>query len=168
MIDHRRMLWPSFNDPVDVFLVRFEYSFGQKQYSNVGVTGPVSFALSTDVAELPIDDIYAIYAGWHAEHAEIFTVTAEQFNEAQSRIMEPLQQHLDRLGYESIKPALVGFFLDEHAGVFTAVRDATACVVVTDGLETADYPTAGRMRPLAAGDLFNLYKGRKMLRTFNP
>ena len=168
VIDSRRMLWPSFDDPVDVFLVRFEYSFGDRGYSNVGIVGPVAFAFSTDVANLPIDDIYSIYAGWHAEHPEIFTVSADQFNEAQTRTMDPFTQHLQHLGYDAIKPALLGFFLDEQAGVFTARRDHTECVVVTDGLETVDHPTAGRQRPLSPEDIFNLFKGRKMLRTFNP
>ncbi len=168
VLETRRLLWPSFSDPVDVHLVRFEYNFADKRYSNVGITGPVSFALSADVADLPMDDIYAVYAGWQAEHSDIFSVPVEQFNDAQSRAMEPLAKHLERHGYESVKPALLGLFLDERAGVFQAVRDATACVVVTDGLETIDQPTAGRPRPLTAGDLFNLYKGRKMLRTFNP
>jgi hypothetical protein len=71
------------------------------------------------------------------------------------------------LGYESIKPELLGFFLDEQSGVFSAVREETACIVVTDGLETIEQVVAGRMRPLTPGDVFNLYKGRKMLRTFN-
>ncbi len=168
VIESRRMLWPSFQDPVDVFLVRFEYNFGDSTYSNVGITGPVAFAMSTDVANLPMDDIYAIYAGWHAEHPDIFTVPEDQFNDVQTRVMGTFQKHLTRLGYESIKPARLGFFLDEQAGVFSAVRDATQCVVVTDGLETIDQPVSGRLRPLSPGDLFNLYKGRKMLRTFNP
>ncbi len=168
VIDSRRMLWPSFHDPIDVHLVRFEYSFAEKQYSNVGITGPVTFALSADVAELPVDDIYAIYAGWHAEHTDIFAVPADQFNEAQSRAVQPLIKHLQHQGYESIKPELLGFFLDEQAAVFRAVRDAVECLVITDGLETFDQTIAGRARPLAAGDLFNLYKGKKMLRTFNP
>ena len=168
VVDQRRMLWPSFPEPIDVFLVRFEYSFAERQYSNVGVVGPVTFAFSADVAELPVEDIYAIYAGWHAEHPEIFTVPAEQFNEAQQRVVQPLAKHLDLEGYESIKPELLGFFLDEQAAVFAAVRDATACLVVTDGLETIDQPIAGRSRPLSAANVFDLYKGRKMLRTFNP
>lgn len=168
VIESRRMLWPSFQDPVDIFLVRFEYNFGDTTYSNVGITGPVAFAMSTDVANLPVEDIYAIYAGWHAEHPDIFSISADQFNDVQSRVMGTFQKHLARLGYESLKPARLGFFLDEQAGVFTAVRDATECVVVTDGLETIDQPISGRVRPLSPGDLFNLYKGRKMLRTFNP
>ena len=31
----------------------------------------MTFALSNDVANFPMDDIYAIYAGWHAEHPDI-------------------------------------------------------------------------------------------------
>ena len=148
--------------------MRFEYNFGDRNYSNVGITGPASYAMSADVADLPIDDIYSIYAGWHAEHEEIFSVSADQFNEAQSRAMVPYQQHLERMGYESLKPVMLGFFLDEQAGIFQGVRDDTQCLVVTDGSETIEQPTAGRLRPLTPGDLFNLYKGRKMLRTFNP
>jgi hypothetical protein len=167
VVDSRRMLWPSFHDPVDLFLVRFEYSFGDQIYSNVGIAGPVTFAMSTDVADLPMDDIYAIYAGWHAEHPDIVSIPADQFNDVQTRVMGSFQKHLTQLGYESVKPALLGFFLDEQAGVFSALRDAKQCVVVTDGLETVDHPISGRLRPLSPEDLFNLYKGRKMLRTFN-
>ncbi|MCG8651826.1 MAG: HEAT repeat domain-containing protein, partial [Pirellulales bacterium] len=108
-----------------------------------------------------------IYAGWHAEHPDIFSVPMEQFNDAQIRVMDRLKKHLEYLGYQSVQPALLGFFLEEQAGVFSAVRDATSCLVITDELETFDQPVAGRMRPLSANDLFNLYKGRKMLRTFN-
>ena len=94
VIETRRLLWPSFSNPIDVFLVRFEYNFGERSYSNVGIAGPATHALSVDVADMPVDDIFAIYAGWHAEHPDIFTITADQFNEAQSRSVEPLQQHL--------------------------------------------------------------------------
>ncbi len=167
VFDKKRMIWPSFQDPIDVFLVRFEYNFGEHTYSNVAITGPVTFAIGSDVANLPADDIYAMYAGWHADHSEIFAVAADQFNETQTRIMGTYQKHLARLGYESIKPELFGLFLDEQSGVFSATREEIACLVVTDGLETIEQVTAGRLRPLTPSDLFNLYKGRKMLRTFN-
>ena len=58
VVDQRRLLWPSYNDPVDVYLVRFEYNMGEQTYSNVGMTGPACFAMSADVANLPVDDIY--------------------------------------------------------------------------------------------------------------
>ncbi|MEM1067422.1 MAG: HEAT repeat domain-containing protein [Planctomycetota bacterium] len=167
-VDSRHMLWPSFQDPIDVSLVRFEYNFGDRTFSNVGICGPVTFALSTDVADFPVEDIYAIYAGWHAEHPDIFSIAAGSFNDAQARMMAAFAKHLSQLGYDSIDAKLLGFFLDEHAGVFQAIRDETQCMVVTDGLETIDKPVFGRMRPPTAEDLFNLFKGRKMLRTFNP
>ncbi|MEM6979320.1 MAG: HEAT repeat domain-containing protein, partial [Planctomycetota bacterium] len=63
---------------------------------------------------------------------------------------------------------MMGFFLDETASVFEATRDGTRCVVITDGLEIMDLPTQGRSRPATSEDVFQLYKGRKMLRTFNP
>lgn len=167
VVASRRMLWPSFDDPVDVTLVRFEYNLGDRAYSNIGMTGPATYTLGCDLADLPVEDIFAIYAGWHAEHPDIFTVPREAMNEAQIRVMEQFQQHLQHLGYEDIQPALLGLFLDERAGVFHATREGTACVVATDGLETIDQATAGRSRAMQADDLFNLYKGRKMLRTFN-
>lgn len=165
--ESRRLLWPSFNDPVDVTLVRFEYNIGDRHYSNIGMTGPAVYTLGCDLGDMPTDDIFAIYAGWHVDHEDIFSVPAEAFNEAQTRAMETFSQHLQHLGYDDIKPALLGLFLDERAGVFTATREGTQCVVTTDGLETIDHAIAGRSRPMSAEDLFNLYKGRKMLRTFN-
>lgn len=167
VLDTRRLIWPSFSEPIDVFLLRFEYNFGVQTYSNIGIVGPVTFALGSDLGNLPIDDIYAVYAGWHAEHDDIFAVSAQQFNQAQRRIVDTYRQYLVRLGYESLNPELLGFFLDEQAGIFRATRDGIDCLVVTDGLETIEQATAGRRRPLTAGELFHLYKGRKMLRTFN-
>ncbi len=166
-IESRRLMWPSFNDPVDVFLVRYEYNFGQQQFSNIGITGPVVHTMAADVAELPTDDIFAIYAGWHAEHEEIFSIPVGELNPAQARMLQPLIEHLERAGYEGIQPLLLCFMLDEHAAVFEASREDTKCLVVSDALETIDHPIAGRPRPLMPEDLFNLYKGRKMLRTFN-
>ncbi len=168
VVDSRRLLWPSFHDPVDVFLVRYQYDFGDRSYSNIALAGPTVFSLSADLGDLPPEDIYAVYAGWHAEHKDIFTVPASELNEAQRRLVEPLQAYLERHDYEDIQPALLGFFLEEIAAVFTASRGGVACVAVTDGLETMDLPVAGRLRPVNPDDLFHLYKGRKMLRTFNP
>lgn len=163
-----RCLWPSFEDPVDVSLVRFEYNFGERSYSNVGITGPATFAMSVDVTSLSLSDTYAIYAGWHAEHDEIFTLQPESWNDLQREQINQWKQHLERCGLENVNAVLVGRFLDEMAGVFTAMRDDNSFLVITDGLESIECVTDGSERSMAPPDLFNLYKGRKMLRTFNP
>jgi hypothetical protein len=167
VIDQRTQFWPGFENPIDCFLVRFEYRFAERTFSNVGITGPTTYAMSADLADLPTDDIYAVYAGWQVEHDDIFTVSAEQFNSAQRRIVVPLEQSLDRLGFEAIRPILLGFVLDEQAMVASAYRDGTECLVITDGLETVDFSTQGRLRPMTPPDLWYLYLGRKLLRTFN-
>ncbi|QEG40303.1 HEAT repeat domain-containing protein [Roseimaritima ulvae] len=166
VIDSRHMLWPSFHDPIDCFLVRFEFDMGDVQYSNVGIAGPVTHTCNADLTDLDLDDIYAIYAGWHAEHPDIFAVPTKLWNAAQKRVAAPLVTHLEREGYENIQPELLGFLLDEHAIACTAERDEKPCVVITDGLETIEQFTAGN-RALGSQDIWNQYKGRKMLRTFN-
>jgi hypothetical protein len=166
-IDRRHQYWPGYTQPIDCYLVRFHYDMGDRSYSNVGITGPVVFALANDVADLPMDDIYAIYAGWQAEHQDIFAIAAQHLNQAQQRAVAALAAHADRQGYHSPRAELFGVFLDEHAAVFLATRDDKPCRVISDGLETMHVPIAYRSRPLDAGDLWNLYKGRKLLRTFN-
>lgn len=167
-IDQRHWMWPGFEDAVDCFLVRFNYDLGSRSYSNIAIAGPAVFAIACDVADMQIEDIYAIYAGWQAEHDEIFTVLPTQFNASQLRVVEEFKVHLDRAGYEELKPEMFGVFFDEHAAVYSAMREGKPCLVLTDGLESVHIPVAGRARPLQAVDLWNLFKGRKMLRTFNP
>lgn len=167
-IDQRHQFWPGYEQPLDCLLVRFHYDMGSKTYSNIGITGPVTFALANNVADLPVDDIYAIYAGWHAEHNDIFAIAAQHINPTQRRLVNDLAEHVNRCGYESPTAELFGVFLDEHAAVFRARRDDKPCLVITDGLETIHQRITGMVRELAATDLWNLYKGRKMLRSFNP
>ena len=168
LVSTRCLSWPGYETPVNVYLVRFEYDFGSSRYSNVAIAGPVTFALSADLADLPMGDIYAMYAGWHVDHDEIFTVPPESFNTGQRDRMVQIADHLKRSGYENLSPKLLGLFLDESAGVFSATREVAELLVVSDGTETIDAVISGRLRPMNPGDIFNLFKGRKILRTFNP
>lgn len=163
-----RCLWPSFDDLVDVSLVRFEYNFGEQSYSNIGITGPATFAMSVDVTSLSLSDTYAIYAGWQAEHDEIFTLAPENWNDLQREQISQWKQHLERCELQDVDGILIGRFLDETAGVFQAKRDDRSFLVITDGLESIECVTDAGERSMGALDLFNLYKGRKILRTFNP
>jgi len=167
-IDRRHQYWPGYEWPLDCFLVRFHYELGGRTYSNVGISGPVTFALANDVADLPVDDIYAIYAGWQAEHEQIFAIAPAHLNEPQRRLAARLADHAQRCGYFLPQIELFGCFLEEQAAVFRAVREDKPCRVVTDGLESIHLPLTERPRQPDAGDLWNLYKGRKMLRSFNP
>lgn len=167
VVDSRRLYWPSFDSPIDCHLVQFSYSFGDRSYSNIGITGPLVHAIAADLTARPIDDIYAVYAGWHVEHPDIFRLEPKQWNAAQQRLSRPLLEHLDRIGLFNVRPSSLGFFLGEHALIVRAQRNGQECLAITDGSETLESPVDGRNRQFDIDDLWHLYLGQKMLRTFN-
>ena len=70
----KTLYWPGHEQPVQCHLVRFSYQLAEGCYANIAVCGPVTQALTTDLNDLPPDDILAVYAGWCAEHDEIYEV----------------------------------------------------------------------------------------------
>ncbi len=166
-VDERVMFWPGYEEPQTCFLYRYTYKFPAGELSNIGISGPLVHAVSADLADLPVDDIYAIFAGWHAEHPDIYEVDAAYFNRPQQVEAKKLARHLEEEGHESVEPLFLGFFIGERALVARTELNQTPGIAVTDGLEIVWHPTAGRSRPLGPIEVYCLYKGRKILRTFN-
>jgi hypothetical protein len=168
LIDHRTLLWPSYETPQACWLFRFQYQMAHGIWSNIGMAGPVLHAFAADLAELPVFDIYAAFAGWQAEHPEIHEIPVSVCNPAQQRIAEKLGRALEEQGHTEIQPLWLGIFLGEICLVCESQLDERTGVAVTDGLETIWFPTVGRQRPLGPHEAYAVFKGRKMLRTFNP
>lgn len=168
LIDHRTLLWPSFETPQNCWLFRFQYQLAHGTWSNIGMAGPLLHAFAADLAELPVADIYAAFAGWQAEHSEIYEVPIDLCNLAQQRVAEQLMKALESQDHTDVRPLWLGFFLNEICLVAESCVDERSGVAVTDGLETIWYPTIGRQRPLGPHEAYSIFKGRKMLRTFNP
>jgi len=51
--------------------------------------------------------------------------------------------------------------------VAEAEQDGTAGVVITESTDIYWHPRDPGPRPLTADDVYNLYKGRKLMRAFN-
>ncbi len=74
LVDTRSLYWPGYEEPRNCYLFRFTYSFRSDsgtdcRVSNIGIAGPVHrTSVQGDVSELPVDEIYALFAGCHAEH----------------------------------------------------------------------------------------------------
>ena len=168
LVDQRMLFWPSFDEPQACFLFRFQYRLPQGEWSNIGMAGPLIHSFAADLADLPVSDIYAAFAGWHAEHSEIYEVPSEHWNAAHQRLLVPLIRSLENHQHEVTKPLWLGFFLGEICLVAETKVDDAKGVAVTDGLETIWYPNVGRIRPLGPFEAYSIFKGRKMLRTFNP
>ncbi len=168
LVDQRMLYWPSFDEPQSCFLFRYQYTLPQGEWSNIGMAGPLVHSFAADLADLPVSDIYAAFAGWHAEHPEIYEIAAENWNSAHHRQATPLVRALEELGHHTVRPLWLGCFLGEICIVAESTVDEALGVAVTDGLETIWYPKVGRTRPPGSMEAYAIFKGRKMLRTFNP
>ena len=172
LVDQRRQFWPGYPEPVDCFLFRFSYEFavgdeGPRTFSNVGIVGPLVHAFTADVADLPPQDIYAAYAGWQAEHDEIREYDVARLSKSEQLEVVRLQRRLHDAGYTEIQPQQMGYFFGEKALMAIARRGDVPGVAVADFQEILFFPQANLRRGLVVREAYCIYKGRKLLRTFN-
>lgn len=168
LVDARRLFWPGFPDEVDSYLFRYQYALPQGHFSNVGIAGPLTFALRADLADLPPADIYAAYAGWHAEHPEIRETSAGNLPHDVLDRWDDLQCRLIAAGYETPELVKVGRFFEDEVFVASASRGGHAGAVVADRARLEWYPAGHTRRPLGPTEAYYIHKGRKLLRSFNP
>lgn len=168
LIDRRRQHWPGYDNPVECFLFHFTYRLGGAVYSNIGIVGPLTHAFTADLAELPADEIYAAYAGWQAEHEDVYEVIADRLSPAAQREADRLARRLKDAGYAEIEPVMLGFFFGDHALVAKAQRGGVPGCAVIDAQDIDWRPAAARRRPLGPDEAYCIYKGRKLLKAFNP
>jgi hypothetical protein len=168
LVDCREQYWPGYDEPVECFLFRFGYRFGENAYSNIGIAGPLACAFTADLADLAPNDIYAAFAGWQAEHDEIYEVPVEQLGEIQRVEVARLERRLKDAGYRSVTPLMLGSFFGGKVLIAVAARDGTPGLAVADANESFWYPTRQSGRSLGPAEVYSIYKGRKLLRAFNP
>jgi hypothetical protein len=172
LFDHRRQHWPGYHEPVDCYLFRFQYVVsldeqGPRSFSNIGIAGPLVHAFLADLGELPPDEIYAAFAGWHAQHADIREYDVARLSRSEQLEVERLKRRLHDEGYAAIDPQRMGYFFGEKALVAYAERKGVRGVAVVDFSSSAlFYPQRGS-RPLGIDEVYSMYKGRKRLRAFN-
>ena len=171
LIDHRRQFWPGFADPVDCFLFRFTYRVTvegeERSFTSIGIAGPLSHAFTADLADLPPADIYAAFAGWQAEHAEIKEYEVDRLNRTGQTEVARLARRLHDAGYESIEPKLMGEFFGDKVLVACAEQGALSGVAVADARETTFFPARHTKRPIGVREAYCIYRGRRLLKAFN-
>jgi hypothetical protein len=168
LVDTQTLYWPGYDEPMECFLFRFAYEVPHgSEYTNIGIAGPLCHAFGADLADLPPDDIYAVFAGWQVEHEEIYELDAAQLTVPQHLEVVRLERRLHDGGYTDIQPVKLGVFFGERVLVARAVRDGLPGVAVATLDEVQWHTAPGRPRPLGPHEAYCLYKGRKLLRTFN-
>ncbi len=185
LYDERELYWPGYDDPIDCYLFRYTY-FGYSpntgaevagdssnptavsRYSNIGIAGPLAFSFTADLADLSPLDIYAAYAGWQAEHEEIRHWEAEDLDSNQRVEVTRLERRLRDAGYHQIEPQRLGIFFGTKLLLATATFHDGEGVAVVDDQDIWWHASRGRRRPLGLDEAHCIYKGRKLLRSFNP
>jgi len=159
LVDRRYQFWPSYDEPLDCYLFRYTYCLNSASYSNIGIAGPLTYACTADLGDLPPDDIYAAFAGWQAEHPEIVEIDCDSAGEAQQGEIERLRHRIQEEDYEQIEPIILGLFFGEKALVATAMRNDTAGLTVVDAASIYWYPRDKSVRPLGPREVYFIYKG---------
>ncbi len=168
LIDQRTLMWPSFDVPQSCYLFRFVYPLVDGQFSNIGIAGPLVHAFTADMAELPEMDIYAAFAGWQAEHAEIFELRPSEFMASHMETANGLKAALETADYTNLETFRLGSFFGDWVFVGQGTLEDAEGTVVFDGTELLWYPQSGRPRPIEPDVAYSIYKGRRFLRSFNP
>jgi hypothetical protein len=171
LFDHRQQHWPGFDQPVDCFLFQFQYVVtvdgGEKSFSNIGIAGPLVHAFVGDLGDLPAEDIYSAFAGWHAQHEDIREFDVARLSKSEQIEVERLKRRLNDEGYTSIQPQRMGYFFGEKALVATAQRQGVAGIAVADFHDSLFFPQRHSRRPIGVDEAYSIYKGRKLLKAFN-
>ena len=172
LVDQRQQFWPGYAQARECFLFRFTYLVtiegeGERSYSNIGIAGPLAHAFTADLADLPPDDIYATYAGWQTEHEEIREYEVQRLSRSEQIEVARLERRLHDAGYDAIVPQIMGYFFGEKALVAQVERSGLPGLAVADFQDILFLPTRHQRRPLGAREVYSLYKGRKLLKTFN-
>lgn len=167
LVDERSQYWPGYDDPVECYLFRFTYSFANGQYSNIGIAGPLTHAFSADLGDLGPDDIYAAFAGWDAQHEEIVERDVAGLPGPEQAEAARLERRIRDNGYSGIEPLLLGSFFGDRFLVSRATRESSRGVAVADAQDVFWFASAGQARALGPIEAGCIYKGRKLLRSFN-
>jgi hypothetical protein len=167
LVDSRTQFWPGFDEPVGCFLFRYEYRFEEAVYSNIGIAGPLNHTFAADLSDYPPDDIYAAYAGWHVDDESVFEIPLDAPTLEQRAEAERLERRLRDAHYDNIRSLMLGYFFGDRALIARASYEGASGIAVVDQATIDWIPMRSEQHPLGAHEAFCIYKGRRLLRSFN-
>lgn len=165
LLEQRTLPWPGYESPQECFLFRFEYGLTHGEYSNVGLAGPTTKAFAQDLANVSIDDAFAMFVGWDIEHPEAFEKSVERLAISELERMEHWIQELEERAFESVTPSYFVSFFGKEAIVGFGINEGRKLPFVFDGTELI-VPTSLPNTEDALMLAYYLWRGREFLRTF--
>ena len=171
LIDTRTLYWPGYEEPRDCYLFRFAYEAVNADgtvagFENVGIAGPLTLSIRADISQLSHDDVFALFAGWHAEHERISHRPVDR-DATLTEVEQQLLAALHEGPYEHVEPQLIGTFFDDRVLVARANKAEAQGLAVSAADGVTWFAETSELRPMSAEDAYSIYKGRKLLGSFN-
>jgi hypothetical protein len=163
LLDQRTLGWPGFDQPQECFLFRFEYDMQDSVFSNLGFAGPMSNSFSDDLANISMEDAYAIFAGWDIDHPDVYELPPMALLPAQRNIVNQWIESL-RDRFDSVDLIFYGVFLEHQSMLARGKKGNESRVFVFDGdkLLHEPFPTPGLADPKLT---YLLWRGRLFLQS---
>lgn len=171
LIDNREMVWPSYENQVQCYLFEYGYGEGDQANRNIGIAGPLTYAFPADLTGLPIEDMYALFAGWQTVHQEVFLLAVDKaaaaFPNEWMRVMRTLQD-----------AELNAVIIHTAASFFSRLVAIASCrwmhgedsisgTVIVDQEHVSRVPEGNKDAPIDWELAFCLWRGKQLLNTFN-
>ena len=163
--DQRTLNWPGYDQPVDCYLFRFGYSREPRSFENIGISGPMTKTVSSNLLDLPPQQIYALFAGLESEHDDIYQLQVDS-----ERAAPDVARLLGRIPQEEYwvdQPLWLGVFFEYRVLVATADRNSAKGTLIIDEEGLQWYPVGNPNRPIGPDEAYAIYKGRRLLESFN-
>jgi hypothetical protein len=160
------MYWPSYEHPVLCYLLKFKYGLGSQAYENIGIVGPTVFAFREDLRWLELEDVYAAFAGWQAEHPELYELPPEAALQSHQPLVQRALQLLEEHDFSEPEVELLGHFFGEWLLVLSARSPHGDGYAITDG-KVVNWFGNHDDHPVSAQFAYLVYRGRRLLRAFN-
>jgi len=168
LIDQREQAWPGYEEPRNCFLFQFVYQFPSGDFTNIGIAGPVVMTQDADLTGLSYNDIYALFAGWHVDHPEIYAIDSGHAVGTQHVEMHRLLSSLtDSEDFEDVAPALMGTVLERQVLIASARRENDLGWAMVSDDSFSWISIGDPQRPLGAAEAFHVFVGRSLLTAFN-
>jgi len=166
LVDTRTQYWPGFDEEITCRLFRYTYNLPRGRFTGVGIVGPLTHSFLVDMTELSIDEQYSAFAGWQAEHRDIYEIPAENFADRHRRIAATRTAQMHSEGCAEVQPLLLGHFFEKRVLVARAARDGEPGTAVADEDRVYWFSAAapGGLDPETA---YCVYKGRQLMQAFN-
>lgn len=167
LIDQRELFWPGYERPVACYLFRYSYGSGTKAHRNIGISGPLTHAFPADLRHLPVDEIYAAFAGWQAVHNEIFQMSPARARQLHPAQIRHLENGLEDENLEEQKIQTVGSFFGQIVLVLTARSENQTGTLIVDDHDSIWFESGNPDAPVDWKMAYNIWKGKQLLARFN-